>query len=108
MASQAREHQVLVERSFHGAGVGDAQNRVGWLDVISDTEARFPLRGLGDAIVLVDAQTEIEGPVVDIDCVLNVECEFPDVGMAENICTRVLVLFGQPSEAGSGAVLVRS
>src|ERR1700722_17873863 len=71
--SQAGQHQVLVERRFHGSGVGDPQNRVGWLDVISDTKTRFPLRGFSDAIVLIRFATEIESPVVDIDCVLNVE-----------------------------------
>ena len=43
VASEARQHQVLVERSLHGAGIGYPQHGVGWLEVVSDTEARFRL-----------------------------------------------------------------
>ena len=87
VASLARQHQVLVERSLHGAGIGNAQDRVGRLDIVGDAQARLGLRGAGDAVVFVEAQPEIEGPVVDGDGVLDVESEFLDVGMAVDSCT---------------------
>ena len=71
VASLAREHQVLVERSFHRAGVGNPQHGVGRLDVICDAQARLGLRGRDNAIVVVEAQAQIEGPVVLGDGVLD-------------------------------------
>ena len=63
VASQARQHQVLVERSFHRAGIGNPQHGVGRLEIVGDAEARLSLRGAGQAVVFVEAQAEIEGPV---------------------------------------------
>ena len=81
-ASLARDHEVFVERALHSAGIGNTQNGAGRLDVVSDTEARFRLRGAGKAIVCVDACAQIERPVVDVDCVHYVERKFLDIGMA--------------------------
>ena len=43
VASQARKHQVLVERRFQCAGIGNAQHGVGRLDVVGDAQARLRL-----------------------------------------------------------------
>src|SRR6202021_2697304 len=42
-APDAGKHQVLVERRFQGSRIGSAQNRVGLLVVVADTEARLGL-----------------------------------------------------------------
>ena len=57
VASQAGKHQVLVERRFQRAGIGDAQHGVGGLDVVGDAEPRLYLVGRGDAVVHIAAQT---------------------------------------------------
>jgi len=67
VAFEARQHQILVESILHGAAVGYSQNRVGRLDIVSDAKAGFPLRGTGDAIALVEAHAEIEGPMAERD-----------------------------------------
>ena len=83
VASEARQHQVLVEGTLHGAGIGYPQNRVAGLYVVRDTQARLPLRGARNAIVLVEAHAQVKGPVVSNDCILRVESELLDVGMAK-------------------------
>ena len=51
VASLTGEHQVFVERRFEGSGIGHAQNRVGWLDIVGNPKARFCLTGDSETIV---------------------------------------------------------
>ena len=45
-APDAGKHQVFIERSFQSARVGNAKNRVGRLDVVSDAEREVRLAGV--------------------------------------------------------------
>ncbi len=66
LAAGAGNNQVFVERSFHCAGIRNAQHGVRGLDVVGDAEARFRLFGAGDAVVYIAAQPEVEGPIVSV------------------------------------------
>ena len=69
-AADAGKDQVLVEGSFEHARVGDAQNRVGLLDVVGDAQAGFGFPVGAEAVIEVAAQAEIERPVPFGDRVL--------------------------------------
>ena len=60
IASSAGKHQILIERRFESAGIGSPQYGVGWLDVVGDSDARLRLGGLGDAVVDIAANSQIE------------------------------------------------
>ena len=59
-SGRAGEQKVLVERGFHGAGVGNAQNRSGAFDVVGDAEPRLRAGGGGLAVVAIEAETRCE------------------------------------------------
>ena len=63
VASHARQDQVLVERRFERAGVGNAQHGIGGLDIVGDAQARLRLCGAGNAIVVIESESQVEGPV---------------------------------------------
>jgi hypothetical protein len=81
-ATGAGEDEVFVEGRLHGAGVRRAEDCIGGLQVISDAEPRFCLCGMGEPVVFIEAQSQIEGPVLYGDGVLNKEAEFLDIGVA--------------------------
>lgn len=58
-ASDAREHQVLVEGSFQDTRVGDAKNGVGFLYVICDTEARLGFAMGSQTVIEVASQSKV-------------------------------------------------
>ena len=53
------------------------------LDVIRDAHAGLRLIGVGEAVVNILAQAEIEEPVAGLDLVFGEESQFLDVGVAE-------------------------
>src|ERR1017187_5796159 len=81
VAPQAGKHQVLVERRFQGAGIGNPQDGIGRLYVISDAETGFELVRLDDAVVIVETEAEVEGEMVRGDGVLREQGQFADVGV---------------------------
>ena len=81
--TDAREHEIFVERSFEHACIRNSQHRSAGFDVVSDTQTRPRLTGTGDAVVDVAANSEVERPVLQRDCVLKIQGKFPDVGAAE-------------------------
>ena len=64
---------------FQRAGVRNAQHGVGGLDVVSDAQARLRLFGAGDAIVVIEAESQVESPVPDGHRVLDIQRQFPNV-----------------------------
>ncbi len=69
----------------------------GGLDVVSDAQARLGLVGVGEAVVDVFAQTQVEVPVAGFDLVFNVKGQLFYVGVAE------VVVFG----AAAGEIVGR-
>ena len=63
-ASDAREHQVLIEGGFQNTRVGGAKNCVGLLDVVCDAEARLGFGWGGQTVVKVASNSKIERPLV--------------------------------------------
>ena len=101
-ASHARQHQVLVERGLHGARIGQPQHRVGGLEIVSCTQTRLAFRGGGQAVIFIETQAQIEGPVFDADRVLEVERELLNIRVAVEIvgaaiAVRAAVRRGQRS-----------
>ena len=84
-AAVAGEHQVLVEWRLQSARIGDAQHGAGRLDVVGDAHARLGLVGVGEAVVDIVAQAQVEEPVAGLDLVFDVEGQFLDVGVAEEV-----------------------
>ena len=89
-AALTGKDEILVERSFQRARIGDAEDGIGALDVVSDTESRLGLASNGQAVVEIAANAEIEEPVSGLDLVLQIERELLDVGVAEVevVCCR--------------------
>src|SRR5271163_3521954 len=81
-AAEAGEDQVFVERSLQGAGVGSAQNGVGFFDVVGNTEARLGLRAVGQAFIDIAADAEVERPIFQSDGILHVHGELLHVRVA--------------------------
>jgi hypothetical protein len=82
VAAFGGEDEVLVEGRLKRAGVGEAQDGAGALDVIAEGETWFYLVGYGEAVVLVEAEAEVAGPGAGGDGVLGVGGELFDIGMA--------------------------
>ena len=76
------EYEVLVEGSFKGARVRDAQHGRGRFYVIGNADPRLGLVGVRESVVHVLAQAKIEKPIARFDLVLGVESQFLDVGVA--------------------------
>ncbi len=81
-ASGAGNHQVLVKWCLHDSSVGNAQDGIGLLDVVSDSCARFRLTGDGKPVVKISANSEIEGPIAHGNRIHNVKRELLDVGVS--------------------------
>ena len=84
-AALAGEDEVFVEGCFERARVGDAEDGVGLLDGVGDSEAGFGLARDGEAVVEIAADADVDEPVAGFDLVLGVEGEFLDVGVAEEV-----------------------
>src|ERR1700677_3598695 len=70
--SGARQHEVLVERRFQSARIGNAQNCVGRLDAVSDAHTWLRLAFYRETVVQIAADTDIEEPVPGLDLILNI------------------------------------
>ena len=81
-APDAGKHQVLVERAFQGSRIRSSQNRIGLLDVVGDTEARFGLRRMREAFVDISADSQVKRPVLPGDGILHVHGELLYVRVA--------------------------
>src|ERR1700739_373511 len=73
VAAAAGQNKILVERSFHGARIGNTQNGIRWFDVVSDSQAGLRLALHGQSVVEIAAYAQIKCPVSFGDGVLNVE-----------------------------------
>src|SRR5208283_4516919 len=51
VASRAGNNQILIEWRLHCSRVGNAKNRVGWLEIVRDSNPRLGLSGDGQAVV---------------------------------------------------------
>src|ERR1039457_988284 len=80
-ATFAGQNQILVERRLQRSRVGDAQHGSRRLDVIRDAYAGLRLFSIGEAVVNILAQPQIEEPVFGLDLIFDVEAEFLDIGM---------------------------
>src|SRR5271169_3030133 len=108
-APDAGKHQVLVERRFQGSRIGSAQNRVGLLDVVGNTEARLGLRGMREAFIDIPADTKVERPILPGDGILNVHRELFHIGMTRKkklsaICLPNVAAVAGRQRSGSGQV----
>src|SRR5579864_8948190 len=70
-AALVGKYQVLIERSFQHARIGNTQNSAGPLDVVSHPEARLGLFVGGEAVIEVAPDSEVEGPISLGDGILN-------------------------------------
>src|SRR5580704_1860335 len=75
-ASRAGNDQILIEGAFHRACIGNTEHRIGRLNVVSNAEAGFRLRGMADPSIKVPANSKIEGPIPFGDGVLDEEPNF--------------------------------
>src|SRR5271156_3918709 len=108
-APDAGKHQVLVERRFQGSRIGSAQNRVGLLDVVGNTEARLGLRGMRDAFVDIPADTKVKRPILHSDGILDVQRELFHIRMTRKkklsaICPPRGATVADRQGCGSGQV----
>src|SRR5271154_674230 len=108
-APDAGKHQVLVERRFQGSRIGSAQNRVGLLDVVGNTEARLGLRRMREAFVDIPADTKVERPIFPGDGILDVHRELFHIRMTRKkklsaICLRSGATVADRQGCSSGEV----
>src|SRR5580700_6964919 len=54
-ASGARNDHILVKWALQGSGVGNTENRIGFLEVVRDPQARLGLLGGGETVVEIGA-----------------------------------------------------
>src|SRR5258708_26608974 len=81
LGSHACQYQVLIERGLQDARVRKAQNRIGLLHIVCDTDAGLRLPIMGDSAIDVGAQSHIEGPIALRDGVLQIERKLLHVRM---------------------------
>src|ERR1700677_4197134 len=70
--SGARQHEVLVERRFQSACIGNAEHRVGGLEAVSDAHTWLRLAGHRETVVQIAADADIEEPVAGLDLILDI------------------------------------
>src|ERR1035438_4952646 len=87
-ASRAGNNQIFIERSFHGSRVGNLKDRIGWLKVVCDSNARLGLPGDGEAVVQITANAEVKAPVPNSNRVLDVHGQFFNVRMSMELVRR--------------------
>src|ERR1700682_1477301 len=78
-ASSARKQEVFIEGRFESPRIGNAQNRSGFLDVVSDAEAWLRARLRNQAIIAVQAEADVEHKVAQGNGVLRIECVVIDI-----------------------------
>ena len=59
-ASDTGKYQIFVERRFQCASIGNAKNGIGFLDIVSDPNARLSLPCRGDSIVKIATQPQVQ------------------------------------------------
>ena len=107
-APGARQNQVFVEWRFHGPGIRNPQDAIGWLDIVGNPEARLHRAGLGDAVVRLAADPQVESPVLPGISVLGKQGQLLDIGVAiEGVqaAGRIGAPIGGGQQRGPGQVV---
>ncbi len=84
----AGRHQVLRRRRLHGVAVAAANDGPGRLEQIRKRPARLDSVSVGEAVVAIGSQSDVQGKIAQADGVLREQCDLGDVGPAAELVGR--------------------